>query len=221
MAVRPWAVAKTTMMRVVEGDMCAMQVKVEMERLVPAKMSWAAEEIERNVFKTIFSSKGEMQWMIERGELQTKDCKAKLAIEELGGGSNIKQVMKKVWVQMAKLPSELRDFLTIWAIGTILGVTKDVDMIFTRLYNRPRLQVLVLDPSLIPTFVDVVIGGNVYELHFRVEPEDMQEAPKPLDMGDDSDDLDKREEEGAGDDEIRDYMQEDGDRTTMNKGDRF
>jgi hypothetical protein len=64
MAVRPRAVAKTTMMRVVEGDMCAMQVKVEMERLVPAKMSWAAEEIERNVFKTIFSSKGEMQWMM-------------------------------------------------------------------------------------------------------------------------------------------------------------
>jgi hypothetical protein len=110
----------------------------------------------------------------------------------LGGGGNIKQVMKKVWVQMGNLPIELRDYLTIWAVGTILGVTKDVDMIFTRQYNHPRLQVLVLDPALIPTFVDVVIRDNVYELHFRVEPEEMHGLPKPLDMEDDSDEFDKK-----------------------------
>jgi hypothetical protein len=93
---------------------------------------------------------------------------------------------------MSKLPNELRDYLTIWAIGTILGVTKDVDMRFTRQFNRPRMQVLVLDLALIPSSVDVVIGDNVYELHFRVEPEDMQDVPKPLDMEDDSDEFDKK-----------------------------
>lgn len=61
-----------------------------------------------------------------------KDRKAAKIIEEIDGGSTVKQVMRKVWVQMSRLPSELRDFLTIWAVGTILGVTKDVDMIFTR-----------------------------------------------------------------------------------------
>jgi RNA-binding protein YlmH len=110
----------------------------------------AVEEIEKNLFKTVFPMKGEMNRMIEWGIVQTKDQKAKLFIEECGGGSNIKQVMSKVWVQMTRLPSELRDFLTIWAIDTILGVTKDVDMNFTRKYNRARLQVLVLAPSLIP-----------------------------------------------------------------------
>jgi hypothetical protein len=69
-----------------------------------------------------------------------------LFIEELGGGSNVKQAIRKVWVQMTRLSSELRDFLNIWIVGTILGVTKDVDMIFTRQYNRARMQVLVLDP---------------------------------------------------------------------------
>jgi hypothetical protein len=106
-------VAKTALVHVVEGNMNAVQVKLELERLVPAKVSWVVEEIEKNMFKTIFPSKGEMLWMIEWGELQTKDRKAKLVIEELRGGSSIKQVMKKVWVQMAKLPSELRDYLTI------------------------------------------------------------------------------------------------------------
>jgi hypothetical protein len=75
--------------------------------------------------------------------------------------------MRKVWVLMSRQPSELRDFLTMWALGTILGVTKDVDMIFTRQYNRARMRVLLLDPSLIPILVDVVIGDNVYELQFK------------------------------------------------------
>jgi hypothetical protein len=51
---------------------------------------------------------------------------------------------------------ELRDYPTIWAIGTILGVTKEVDMKFTRAWDMPRFQVMVLD--LIPQSVDVVIG---------------------------------------------------------------
>jgi hypothetical protein len=38
-AVRPKAVAKTAMVRVVEGELTAGQVKVEMERLMPAKMT--------------------------------------------------------------------------------------------------------------------------------------------------------------------------------------
>jgi hypothetical protein len=105
--------------------------------------------------------------------------------------------MKKVWEQMSKLPNELRDYLTIWAIGTILRVTKDVDMSFTRQYNRPKMQVLVLDPALIPSSMNVVIGDNVYELHFRVEPEDMQDAPKLLDTEDDSDEFNKKEEEAG------------------------
>jgi hypothetical protein len=69
--------------------MNVVQVKLELERLVPAKVSWVVEEIEKNMFKTIFLSKGEMLQMIEWGELQTKDRKAKLVIEELRGGSSI------------------------------------------------------------------------------------------------------------------------------------
>jgi hypothetical protein len=210
-------VAKTTLVRVVEGNMNAMQVKMEMERLVPAKVSWEVEEIEKNTFKTIFPSKGEMLRMIEWGKLQTKDQQAKLVIEELGGGSSVKQVMRKVLVQMARLPSELRDYLTIWVISTILGVTKDVDMIFTRQYNRPRMQVLVLDLEIIPSSVDVVIGDNIYELHFRVELEGMQESPHPLDMEDANNEFDKKEEDEGGNDDQHDFMQEDSNQPSFDK----
>jgi hypothetical protein len=107
---------------------------------------------------------------------------------------------------MSRLPSELRDFLTIWVVGTILGVTEDVDMIFMRQNNRARMQVLVLDPSLIPTSVDVVIGDNIYELHFKVEPDEMSENPKPLEMEDDGDDLDGMDDDVAGKEDQGDFM---------------
>jgi hypothetical protein len=208
-AVRPKEAAKMTLVWVVEGELNAAQVKAELERLVPSKMSWAVEEIEHNKFKMVFPSKGEMKRMIELGLVHTKDRRAMLIIEELDGGSNVKQVMRKVWVQMTRLPSELRGFLTIWVVGTILGVTKDVDMCFTRQFSRVRMRVLVLDPALIPISVDVVIGDNVYELHFKVEPDEMHENPKPLETDDDIDDMDKMEDGEGGNGENGDFMQED------------
>ena len=35
--------------------------------------------------------------------------------------------------------------------------------------GRPRMKVAVLDPKLIPDFVDVVIGDFIYELQFAIE----------------------------------------------------
>jgi hypothetical protein len=139
--------------------------------------------------------------------VQTKDRKAKLQIEEVNGCNINKQSMRKVWVQVTKLPGELRDYLTIWAIGTILGVTKDVDMVFTRKFNRARLQVLVLDPALILTSCDVVIGYDIYELLFKVEPEEMSDQPVLLDMDDGFDDMGHMESEE--DEAWHDLLQED------------
>jgi hypothetical protein len=101
------------------------------------------------MFKTSFPSRSELQRMIEWGVMQTKDRKVVMVIEEGAGGSIFKQALRHVWVQMTSLPEELQDFPTIWVIGNILEVTKDVDMKFTRTFDRPRFQVLVLDPALI------------------------------------------------------------------------
>jgi hypothetical protein len=50
-----------------------------------------------------------------------------------------------------------------------MGVSKEVDMVFTRRFDTSRLQVMVMDPSLIPQRVNVVIGEGLYELSFKVE----------------------------------------------------
>jgi hypothetical protein len=60
-AIGPRAESKTAIIRVVDGEMNAMQVKSEMERLVPGKMTWVVEEVAKNKFKTVFPTKGERQ----------------------------------------------------------------------------------------------------------------------------------------------------------------
>jgi hypothetical protein len=179
--------SKSVMIMVIQGNLNVAQVQAEMEHLVLRKGKWMVEELSPNTFKTAFLSKGELQRMIKWRVVQSKDRKAVMLIEEGAGGSFYKQALKRVWVQMTGLPEELSDYPTIWAIGTILGVTKEVDMKFTRAMDSPRFQVLVLDPDLIPHSVDVVIGDYIYELHFKVEPEGAQENVELLKM-DESDD---------------------------------
>jgi hypothetical protein len=186
--------SNAAIIRVIEGVMSADHVAAELDRLVPSFAKWEVQMVDCSTFRTIFQSKTDLLQMVEWGILYTKDRQAKLSIEEGSGGSHFKQALRKVWVQMTGLPGELREFLTIWAIGTILGVTKDVDMKFMREYERARFQVLVLDPSLISHSIDVVIGEYIYALHFRVEHEELVN-PVPIDMDDDV--MDDREDEGG------------------------
>jgi hypothetical protein len=67
-------------------------------------------------------------------------------------------------------------------VGSILGITKDVDMVFTRKHDICRMQVLVLDLNLIPQFVDVVIEEYHYSLQFKVEDNGDDEEPETMDM---------------------------------------
>jgi hypothetical protein len=127
--------------------------------------------------------------------------------------------MRRVWVQVTKLLGEPRDFLTIWAIGSILRVTKDVDMLFTSRFNRARLQVLVLDPALILISCDVVIGEDIYELRFKVEPEELADNPSLHDMEDYSEDLGFKD--GEGDDGQHEFMQEDSEQHNGGSGGRM
>ncbi|PWZ30345.1 hypothetical protein Zm00014a_036139 [Zea mays] len=121
--------------------------------------------------------------MIEWGVVQTK-FNASMSIEEKVLPVEVKSTLGKVWVQFTGIPKEMMDFLLIWVVGSILGVTKAVDMKFTNKYKICRLQVLVLDASLLPQFVDVVIGDKLYELQFRVEENMDNDNPEPMDMED-------------------------------------
>jgi hypothetical protein len=75
-----------------------------------------------------------------------------------------------VWMRVINLPTILREYVIMWALGTLFGVTQDVDMVTTRANNFGRFAVAVLEPKAIPTKLDVIIGNRYFQLIFEVEP---------------------------------------------------
>src|SRR6266508_3729206 len=80
-----------------------------------------------------------------------------------------------MWV--LNLPKILREYMVLWAIWTMFGVTQDVDMVvtqdvdmlMTRTNKFGRFAAAVMEPELIPTKMDVIIGNLFFELLFEVE----------------------------------------------------
>jgi hypothetical protein len=53
-------------------------------------------------------------------------------------------------------------FSIVWAVGSILGVTRKVDMKFTKEHNIARFMVAVINSDFIPEYVEVLIGEIMY-----------------------------------------------------------
>jgi hypothetical protein len=76
--------------------------------------------------------------------------------------NEVKFVLPRVWIQFTGLPTHLHDVLIIWVVGAIMGVMKDMDMVFMRNHGISRMHVLVLNPNLIPKSINIVIGDGIY-----------------------------------------------------------
>jgi hypothetical protein len=91
-------------------------------------------------------------------------------------------LLPKVWIRVFGLMRELCEFLDLWAVGSMLGSTQIVDMETTRKSDFGRVLVAVLNPGLIPTQLDVVIGDHYFELEFEVEKRGFDENGEEVDV---------------------------------------
>lgn len=55
----------------------------------------------------------------------------------------------------------------LWAIGTMFGATQRVDIITTRKNNFGWFKIEVLNPSLVPTKMDVIIGNDFLNFNLK------------------------------------------------------
>lgn len=78
-------------------------------------------------------------------------------------------LLPKIWVRVFGLRRSPREFQNLWAVGSMMGSTQTVDMETTRKNEFERILVAVLNPLLIPSHPDVVIGDHYFELEFQLE----------------------------------------------------
>jgi hypothetical protein len=55
--------------------------------------------------------------------------------------------MKPVWVHVDSVPDSVRHFLGIWAVGSLIGTTLDVDLFSLRSLGIIRVLVAMRDPK--------------------------------------------------------------------------
>lgn len=96
--------------------------------------------------------------------------------------------LNKVWVHVHVVPYEIRSFLPLWAVGTIIGETTRVDMRYTRRTGVVRLQVAVMDVESIPPNAEIVVDDNLYEIFFTIDHVMPAEEEENFDDADDLDD---------------------------------
>lgn len=64
---------------------------------------------------------------------------------------------------------EARDFLSLCAIGSIIGIVMRVDMEKVRKNDLVHLLVGVLDIDAIPSSVEIVVGEYVYDIFSKLK----------------------------------------------------
>jgi hypothetical protein len=164
--------SKTATISVEGCKLSKEEVQKQLERLFPGKWVWELKDHEEGSFLAKFPSRMELQRAVAFGGADIKGANIPVGARikfEVWQEKETGFLLPKVWVKVYGMRKELREFLELWAVGTMLGSTQVVDMEATRKNNYGRILVAVLNPSLIPDKLDVVIADHYFELEFEVE----------------------------------------------------
>jgi len=129
--------------------------------------------------------------------------------------------LPKVWVRVRDIRKPLREFLILWAVGSLLGSTQTVDMESTRKSDYGRILVAVLDPKLIPRKLDVVIGDHYFDLEFEVEKRGFDESGEEVEIfwegGEGEGEEESKEQGSDGDARMEDSQKEERDNKRLKR----
>ena len=156
--------------------------------MIPINWTWSIQENDENQFIVPFPNKVELQRMIAIGNVNTKAGDDTFRFAEWTKKIEPFQVLQRVWINVYGVPFEIRNYLSLWAVGSILGATKMMDMVSTRRTGVVRIMVAVMDATHIPNSVDIVVDDGLYPIFFKVEKVLNDEFTNADDLdGDDSD----------------------------------
>ena len=137
---------------VAKGVMTVQQVIAQLQRLVPTEgFSWVVSQVEDDAFKALFPSKIELDRLKIFGTCRVPNSTCEMTVDFWGQRIEPLDTLPDFWVRVFGIPDEhTRDFLAMWAVGYMLGVTKKVDMLYTRKHGVLWILVGCLDYTKIP-----------------------------------------------------------------------
>jgi hypothetical protein len=115
--------------------------------LVSDSFAWEVKRLNGFEFKVLFPSKGDLSKMT-KFNADMKEEGVTLKFQEYKEEEEyFGHTLPVVWIRTTNLPTILREYVILWALGTLFGVTQEVDMVTTRASSFGRFAVAVLEPN--------------------------------------------------------------------------
>jgi hypothetical protein len=156
----------------------------ELARILPVQWEWLAQPHGLKSYVVPFPSKAELDRMVAIRAFTTRNREGTLIFEEFDVDVQPIKVLDQVWVTVTNVPKALRAYLLLWAMGSCIGNTQKVDMVYLKQTGVILIQVAVIDASKIPEHVDVCVDRGIYRIYFTVDKEESDDLFNP-----DEDDL--------------------------------
>ncbi|KAM0916242.1 hypothetical protein ACQ4PT_010324 [Festuca glaucescens] len=153
------------------GSMTAKEIIKELEWIVPGEHQWDLRPTDDGAFKTVFPSKADLARLRKIMDVPVEGTNMFLHFEEWSAAELDKFSLAETWVQVYGCCYKERcDYLALFAVGSIIGKAKEVDMEFTRARSVVRMRVEVTGIEHIPkATVDHTYEGVGYGIIFKVE----------------------------------------------------
>jgi hypothetical protein len=169
--------------------MTIQEVLIELECLVPGNKQWEIESVGNNIFKVVLPTKADMARLRKVKDLEI-DSERKMLFEEWSSKQVDKWGLYDIWVRITGCPEALcRDYLALFAVGSLVGKATEIDMKFTREHGVVRARIDCANPQAIPRRLDHYYDGEGFALYFDVEAPDGSIVPAgEFDIGDGEED---------------------------------
>jgi hypothetical protein len=153
------------------GQLTIPEIITQLQWIVPEEnYQWDVVMVEPNIYRVNFPSKIDLVRVQHFGRFNIPNSEMFMTFDFWTRSVEPAWTAEDVWVRVHDLPSPvLDDFLALWALGSLFGKTKDIDMAFTRANDILRICITCLNSSLIPIRMDVRVHEQFYRLRFEVE----------------------------------------------------
>ncbi|KAM0869596.1 hypothetical protein ACQ4PT_040577 [Festuca glaucescens] len=187
---------KVGRVRITGGQMSTQQLLMKLEWLVPGQHQWDITPVGIDSFRVVFPSKADLVRQRRLKPVDVEGTSIIMHFEDWTSRILDKWGLFDMWIRVFGCPDTLcRDFLGLFAVGSLVSKTKEVDMKYAREHEIACMRIDCANPQLIPRYLDHFFDGEGFGIEIHVEALDGSVVPAGFaDQDEDNDDSDSKKD---------------------------
>jgi hypothetical protein len=156
------------LVKVIEGLVYVEDLENDFGFHFPWGKMWKATKCHSG-FLMQFPSQECLDEMMSFPELKMKMSGAKIVVVPWSSRAKPKSRLHTAWVVAENVPEELKNYQSIYEIGSMIGAVEEVDLMSLDSEDIVRFKVHIKSVAMIPPVVEVAVKPFLYDIYFRIE----------------------------------------------------